>query len=120
MKIDENTTPLLTVDHLKQYFKVSGSFTVKAVEDVSFKIYPGETYGLVGESGSGKSTIGRSIIRLYDPTAGEIQFNGLDISGKMSKVRQPDTPHADADDLSGSDGLFESAKKSRRYHRRRS
>lgn len=85
MKIDENTTPLLTVDHLKQYFKVSGSFTVKAVEDVSFKIYPGETYGLVGESGSGKSTIGRSIIRLYDPTAGEIQFNGLDISGKMSK-----------------------------------
>ena len=85
MKIDENTTPLLTVDHLKQYFKVSGSFTVKAVEDVSFKIYQGETYGLVGESGSGKSTIGRSIIRLYDPTAGEIQFNGLDISGKMSK-----------------------------------
>ena len=85
MKIDENTTPLLTVDHLKQYFKVSGSFTVKAVEDVSFKIYPGETYGLVGESGSGKSTIGRSIIRLYDPTAGEIRFNGLDIRGKMSK-----------------------------------
>lgn len=86
MKIDENTTPLLTVDHLKQYFKVNGSFTVKAVEDVSFKIYPGETYGLVGESGSGKSTIGRSIIRLYDPTAGEIHFNGLDISGKMSKA----------------------------------
>lgn len=86
MKIDENTTPLLTVDHLKQYFKVSGSFTVKAVEDVSFKIYQGETYGLVGESGSGKSTIGRSIIRLYDPTAGEIRFNGLDISGKMSKA----------------------------------
>ena len=86
MKIDENTTPLLTVDHLKQYFKVSGSFTVKAVEDVSFKIYPGETYGLVGESGYGKSTIGRSIIRLYDPTAGEIRFNGLDISGKMSKA----------------------------------
>ena len=45
MKIDENTTPLLTVDNQKQYFKVRGRFTVKAVEDVSYKIYPGETYG---------------------------------------------------------------------------
>ena len=73
------------VDGLKQYFKVSSSFTVHAVEDVSFKIYPGETYGLVGESGSGKSTIGRSVIRLYDPTAGTIKFNGMDIGGKMNK-----------------------------------
>ena len=72
-------------DGLKQYFKVSSSFTVHAVEDVSFKIYPGETYGLVGESGSGKSTIGRSVIRLYDPTAGTIKFNGMDIGGKMNK-----------------------------------
>lgn len=81
----ESATPLLTVNHLKQYFKVSGNYTVKAVEDVSFHIYPGETYGLVGESGSGKSTIGRSIIRLYDPTAGEILFNGMDISKRMAK-----------------------------------
>lgn len=82
---NEKTEPLLSVEGLKQYFKVSSSYTVHAVENVSFEIYPGETYGLVGESGSGKSTIGRSIIRLYDPTARKISFNHMDISGKMSK-----------------------------------
>ena len=76
--------PLLKVEHLKQYFPISRKFTVKAVDDVSFDIFPGETYGLVGESGSGKSTIGRAVIRLYDPTAGKIIFDGEDISGKMS------------------------------------
>lgn len=85
MAVNYDAEPILTVDGLKQYFKVSSSFTVHAVEDVSFKIYPGETYGLVGESGSGKSTIGRSVIRLYDPTAGTIKFNGMDISRKMNK-----------------------------------
>ena len=85
MAVNYNAEPILTVDGLKQYFKVSSSFTVHAVEDVSFKIYPGETYGLVGESGSGKSTIGRSVIILYDPTAGTIKFNGMDIGGKMNK-----------------------------------
>ena len=85
MKTSENSKPLLSVEGLRQYFKVSSSYTVHAVEDVSFEIYPGETYGLVGESGSGKSTIGRSIIRLYDPTAGKILFNGMDISGKLKK-----------------------------------
>lgn len=83
--INYDAEPLLDVQNLKQYFKVSKTFTVKAVDDVSFKIYPGETYGLVGESGSGKSTIGRSVIRLYDPTAGKITFDGMDISGRMSK-----------------------------------
>lgn len=57
--------PLLKVENLVQYFPVSRTYTVKAVNGVSFNIYPGETYGLVGESGSGKTTIGRSIIRLY-------------------------------------------------------
>lgn len=79
----EARQPLLKVENLKQYFPISRKFTVKAVNGVSFEIYPGETYGLVGESGSGKTTIGRSIIRLYSPTAGRITFNGMDIGGKL-------------------------------------
>lgn len=81
--MSEARAPILEVQNLKQYFPISKSFTVKAVDDISFHIYPGETYGLVGESGSGKSTIGRAVIRLYKPTAGQISFQGSDISGRM-------------------------------------
>ena len=84
--VNKEQAPLLEVKGLKQYFRVNRSFTVKAVDDVSFAIRPGETYGLVGESGSGKSTIGRSVIRLYDPTAGQITFDGHDISGRLDKA----------------------------------
>ncbi len=80
----DKTTPLLEVKHLKQYFPINRSFSVKAVDDISFYINRGETYGLVGESGSGKSTTGRSVIRLYNPTAGEITFDGHDIGGKIT------------------------------------
>ena len=84
----QTNEPLLSVKGLKQYFPVSKKFTVRAVDNISFDIYPGETYGLVGESGSGKSTTGRSIIRLYDPTEGTILFNGEDISKKLTAKQE--------------------------------
>lgn len=76
---------LLEVNHLKKYFPVTKGLLnrtvghVKAVDDISISIQPGETFGLVGESGSGKSTVGRTILRLTDKTAGEIKFKGIDI-----------------------------------------
>ncbi|MCT6840733.1 ABC transporter ATP-binding protein [Bombilactobacillus mellis] len=74
------TEKIVQVQHLKQYFSPGKANEVKAVDDISFDIYKGETFGLVGESGSGKSTTGRSIIRLYNPTGGKIIFDGQDIS----------------------------------------
>ena len=70
---------LVEVKHLKQYFGTKKNL-VKAIDDISFDIYEGETFGLVGESGSGKSTTGRALLRLYQPTDGEILFEGKDIA----------------------------------------
>lgn len=74
-----NNQHLLTVNHLKKYFHVGHESWLKAVDDISFYIDKGETFGLVGESGCGKSTTGRTIVRLYEPTEGEIIFDGLDV-----------------------------------------
>ena len=79
------TKPLIEVRNLKMYFPVGTSFLggrklLKAVDDVSFDLFPGETFGLVGESGCGKTTVGRSLVRLYRPTGGQILLDGTDIA----------------------------------------
>ncbi|GGH70191.1 peptide ABC transporter ATP-binding protein [Compostibacillus humi] len=76
---------ILEVKNLKKYFPAGRKKIIKAVDDVSFDIYRGETFGLVGESGSGKSTTGRTIIRLYEATGGQVLFNNEDVHGKKSK-----------------------------------
>jgi len=77
---------LLEVKNLKQFFNEGKANEVKAINDVSFTIYEGETLGLVGESGCGKSTTGRTIIRLYEATDGEVLFRGKNVHGKKSRV----------------------------------
>lgn len=76
--------PILEVKHLCKYFS-SKNAVMKAVDDVNFQIFKGETFGLVGESGCGKTTTGRTIIRLYKPTSGEVWFNGARIDGQLNK-----------------------------------
>ena len=87
--------PILEVKNLKKYFYPSTLFgnatnpSVKAVDDISFKVYPGETMGLVGESGSGKTTLSRTVLLLEKPTAGEIYYNGTDITKlKKEEIRK--------------------------------
>ena len=82
---------ILEVKNLKKYFPLKkgkykeGDPCVKAVDDITFDLYEGETLGLVGESGCGKSTLGRTIIRLYEPTSGEVIFEGEDVAKKSRK-----------------------------------
>ncbi|WP_394341168.1 ABC transporter ATP-binding protein [Pontibacter arcticus] len=86
IKLKETTEPLLEVRNLKVYFPIKKGFFarttdyVKAVDNVSFTVQPGETIGLVGESGCGKTTLGRSLLRLVEPTDGSILFDGVDIA----------------------------------------
>ena len=83
---EKNERPLVDVRHLKQYFNINvgplRTKPLKAVDDVSFSIRKGETLGLVGESGCGKTTVGRSILHLYQPTGGEVEFDGRPIKTK--------------------------------------
>ncbi|MGI8385487.1 ABC transporter ATP-binding protein [Robertmurraya sp. P23] len=81
----ETRKKLLEIKNLKQYFNVGKPNEVRAVDGISFDIYEGETLGLVGESGCGKSTTGRTIIRLYDATDGEVLYDGVNVHGKKSK-----------------------------------
>ena len=82
---------ILEVRHLKKYFTLKKTITgkplsqLRAVDDISFKIMPGETLGIVGESGCGKTTMGRTILKLHQPTAGQIFFKGVDIAKYTQK-----------------------------------
>ena len=87
---DVNAKPIIEIKNLKQHFNISlrtgwlktVSGKVKAVDDISFSIQPGETVGLVGESGCGKTSVGRSILHLNDPTSGDINFKGIEMNNK--------------------------------------
>lgn len=83
--MDNNQTKLLEIKDLKKHFKIDRNNVLKAVDGITFDIYKGETFGLVGESGCGKSTAGRTIMRLYEASGGEVSFDGENVHAKKSK-----------------------------------
>ena len=91
MALPPDPDAILEVRHLKKYFSLKKSITgkslvnLRAVDDVSFLVKPGQTLGIVGESGCGKTTMGRTILKLYEPTAGQVFFNGQDIATLPTK-----------------------------------
>ena len=91
MALSNTNAPILEVRNLKKYFKVKKGM-LHAVDDINFTIARGKTLGIVGESGCGKSTLGRTILRLTEPTSGEILFEGKDISkygkSQMRRMRE--------------------------------
>ncbi len=93
MANENSRASLVEVKNLKQYFQIRNHMGekahVKAVDDVTFDIYKGETLGLVGESGSGKTTLGRSVLRIYDPTSGTVKISGVDITKFEKKKLLP-------------------------------
>ncbi|WP_440705709.1 ABC transporter ATP-binding protein [Heyndrickxia oleronia] len=78
--------PLVEVENLKKYFKVGKKQKLRAVDGISFTIHKGETLGLVGESGCGKSTVGRTLLQLYQPTSGVVKFAGKKLESQQSKA----------------------------------
>jgi peptide/nickel transport system ATP-binding protein len=91
-EVSTQASAMMAVRGLKKYFG-PGNRPVRAVDDVSFEIRQGEALGLVGESGSGKSTIGRSVLKLLEPTAGEIVFEGVDLTPLSARAMRPYRRH---------------------------